>query len=212
MVAIRLRVRYDHRATPRRVLVLVVLAVGLLATLTLNRAHATVPTSPSSPSSTPGMRQFYLSMTAVNGNQAATACAEGYHFASMWEITDPSNLKYNRRLGQTSPDSGAGPPSQLVEDGSSIPAQGWVRTGYESSTEAVAGQGNCGTWRSDSRAHSGTVVHLSSDWAGGAQDVGVWNAAARACDRSVRVWCVQDQVPGGFSVFLPLVVRNESAQ
>ena len=156
------------------------------------------------------MRQFYLSTTAVNGDQAATACAEGYHFASMWEIADPSNLKYNTSLGSTSPDSGAGPPSQLVGSGYSIPAQGWVRTGFESSTAAVAGRGNCDAWSSAKRLTSGTVASLTSDWSGGTQDVGVWNTDVRTCGNSVRVWCVQDHV--AFRVFLPLVVRNTGAQ
>jgi hypothetical protein len=156
------------------------------------------------------MRQFYLSTAAVTAIQAATTCAEGYHFASMWEIADPSNLKYNTSLGSTSPDSGAGPPSQLEEDGSSIPAQGWVRTGYDSSTANVAGQGNCAAWSSQVRLTWGTVAHLTSDWSGGEQDVGIWNTEAKACGNSVRVWCVQDYV--AFRVFLPLVMRNESAQ
>jgi len=210
MLAIRLRVRYAHGAIPRGILALVLLAVGLLATLTFKRAHATVPSSPTSPGSTSGLRQFYLSTAAVSGDQAATTCAEGYHFASMWEIADPSNLKYNTSLGSTSPDSGAGPPSQLVGPGYSIPAQGWVRTGYESSTEAVAGRGNCDAWSTRERTRSGTVAHLTSDWAGGAQDVGVWNADVRFCSNFVRVWCVQDHGP--VRVFLPLVVRNTSAQ
>jgi hypothetical protein len=210
MFTLRLRVRYDHRAILRGVLALVLLAVGLLATLTLNRAFATTPSSSSSLSTTSGLRQFYLSKAYVRGNGAATACAEGYHFASMWEIVDPSNLKYNTSLGQTSPDSGAGPPTQLVGSGYSIPAQGWVRTGHDSSSEAVAGQGNCRAWLSFNPAHSGTVANLPAEWTGGTQDVGVWNTEVSACDNFVRVWCVQDH--GLFRVFLPLVVRNESGQ
>jgi hypothetical protein len=210
MFKIRLRVRYHRRAVPRGASAPLLLAVGLLATLTLGRVHATVPSSPTSPGSTSGVRQFYLSTTAVNGDQATTACAEGYHLASMWEIADPSNLKYDTSLGSTSPDSGAGPPSQLVEDGSSIPAQGWVRTGYQSSTEAVAGWGNCEAWSTRERLTSGTVVSLTSDWSSGAQDIGVWNTDVRFCSNSVRVWCVQDHV--AFRVFLPLVVRNTGAQ
>lgn len=210
MVAIRLRVRYHHQAVPRGVSAPLLLAVGLLATMTLHRAVATVASSPASPGSTSGMRQFYLSTTAVSGDQAATACAEGYHMASMWEITDPSNLKYDTSLGATSADSGAGPPSQLVEDGLYIPAQGWVRTGYESSTEAVAGLGNCAAWSIRGRLTSGTVVSLTANWSSGAQDVGVWTTDVGFCGDLVRVWCVQDHSP--VRVFLPLVVRNTSGQ
>jgi hypothetical protein len=37
---------------------------------------------------------FYLTKTKHNGAQALTACAAGYHMPSIWEIHDPSNLKY----------------------------------------------------------------------------------------------------------------------
>ena len=61
--------------------------------------------------SSAGMRQFYLTEAVVQGDQPITACAAGYHFASFWEIADPSNLKYNTTLGYTWSDSGQGPPA-----------------------------------------------------------------------------------------------------
>ncbi len=208
MYRIRFRVRYRQGAIRRGVLVFSVLAAGLLATLTLTRAFASVPDSPSSLAVTTGMRQFYLSLYAATGAGAGTMCAEGYHFASLWEIADPTNLTYNTSLGITSSDSGAGPPSELIVRPSITPitASGWVRTGYIAEDANVAGQANCEAWSSDSSADSGTVVHLDSDWAGGVQDIGVWNAEARTCNTSVRVWCVQDHVP--VRMFLPIVIRN----
>ena len=56
-------------------------------------------------------RKFYLTQTGFTGSQALTACANGYHMASLWEILDPSNLRYNTTLGFTTQDSGFGPPS-----------------------------------------------------------------------------------------------------
>ncbi len=105
--------------------------------------------------------------------------------ASLWEIFEPSNLKYNTALGVTLADSGHGPPTERFS---------WVRTGNYSSDWPVAGWANCNVWSSDDGAHSGTVANLVSDWTSGAQDVGVWNTEVMTCDnsRSVRVWCVQD--------------------
>jgi hypothetical protein len=69
-------------------------------------------------------RQYYLTAagTYYDGSQATTACAEGYHMASMWELLDVSNLIYNTTLGfqHSSGDQGDGPPAH---------ADGWVRSG-----------------------------------------------------------------------------------
>jgi hypothetical protein len=207
MFGIKFRVRQGRRLIPRGVLVLALLQIALLAALAVNPAQASVPWSASSASATFGVRQFYLTQTFYNGAQAKTACAEGYHMASIWEIADPSSLEYNTALGRTSPDSGAGPPTAF---GRALPppsARGWVRTGHASSTSATAGMGNCAAWESNSNSHSGTVANLPSDWTGGTEDVGVWNAEVRACDMNSWVWCVQDD----FTVlpeFLPLVLRG----
>ena len=206
MFGIRFRIRYHHRPIPRGALTLVLLPVVLLATMTLNRAQATAPSSASSASATFGVRQFYLTPATHNGAQASTVCAEGYHFASIWEIADPSALEYNTALGATSADSGAGPPTKLPGFMVSITARGWVRTGYAASTSGTAGWGNCDAWSSDDDAHSGTVANLPDDWSGGTQDVGVWNAEVKACDTNQRVWCVQDD--SVLRAFLPLVLRD----
>jgi len=69
-----------------------------------------------------GLRKFYLTDADYDGNNAdgASVCAEGYHFASLWEILDVSNLEYDQDLGATSDDSGHGPPSSIG---------GWILTG-----------------------------------------------------------------------------------
>jgi len=95
--------------------------------------------------SSAGLRGYYLTQGTYNGAEAdgtdgngAGVCASGYHFASLWEILDPSNLKYNTTLGYTQADSGQGPPTNAL---------GWVRTGYLSNTSTTAGQGNCNAGR-----------------------------------------------------------------
>ena len=55
-------------------------------------------------------KSFYLTRVTHNASQALSACAEGYHMASLWEIHDPSNLRYDTELGFTTDDSGFGPP------------------------------------------------------------------------------------------------------
>jgi plastocyanin len=72
--------------------------------------------------SSAGMRQYYLTQTFHRGAEAdgAGVGADGYHFASLWEIMDPSSLKYDTTLGKTSDDSDQGPPTYQ--------SVGWVRT------------------------------------------------------------------------------------
>jgi hypothetical protein len=65
-------------------------------------------------------RKFYLTQDGYDGSQALSACAQGYHMASLWEILDPSNLSYDTSLGATVADSGSGPPN----------GSGWIRTGF----------------------------------------------------------------------------------
>jgi hypothetical protein len=142
MTRIKLRVRYRHGAMPPAVLALVLLSVGLVAAAILNPALAAAPSSPSAASAATWARQFYLTTGTSNGAQALTACAEGYHFASVWEIADPSSLKYNTSLGRLSADSGAGPPTGIPGLGVTFTVRGWVRTGYVPSTGATAGHGN----------------------------------------------------------------------
>ena len=130
-----------------------------------------------------GPRQFYLTRTIHNGSQALSACAAGYHMASLWEIHDPSNLKYNTELGFTSEDSGFGPPS----DG------GWIRTGNHANVEDNPGFGNCQAWTSASSAHDGAFAELGAGfWSSNPTRISPWEGQADDCDESNKVWCVQD--------------------
>jgi hypothetical protein len=136
-----------------------------------------------------GMRQFYLTQSNFDGNEIITACVEGYHFASLWEIADPSNLKYDTYWGATSGDSGQGPPSSIDDYAS---AQGWVRTGYITNTSETRGKTNCNAWVDDGSGENGTVVRLVSDWVNDTPEIGVWDVYKATCNIDLRVWCVED--------------------
>jgi hypothetical protein len=132
-----------------------------------------------------GPRSFYLTRTGHDGNEVLTACAAGYHMASMWEIVDPSNLSYNTELGLTQDDSGSGPPS-----GES--ALGWVRTGRISfSGPGIAGQSNCNNWTTDADGHWGTIAWLSDNWLS-APTTWPFRTDPGECISALRVWCMQD--------------------
>jgi hypothetical protein len=163
-------------------LALALLAAALLGYLAWGRdeAAASGPQIPLAASS--GMRQYYLTKTYSFGADADDACASGYHMASLWEIVDPSNLKYNTDLGVTWSDSGQGPSSYT---------DGWVRTGYVSSADSVPGWGNCNAWTSSASGDLGTLTWLPLEWGSG-QDIHVWEVGLTSCQTDKHVWCVED--------------------
>jgi hypothetical protein len=127
-------------------------------------------------------RRFYLTEDGFQVNEALTACDKGFHMASLWEIFDTSNLKYDTQRGLTKDDSGSGPPFST----------GWIRTGNESSNSASAGVGNCLNWISNAAGDNGTAVNLNGDWGsttGRLTDP--WLATRAACNNVLHVWCVQ---------------------
>jgi hypothetical protein len=136
-----------------------------------------------------GARKFYLTKTAYDGDHALSACAEGYHMASLWEIFDTSNLRYDTQLGHSRDDSGFGPPSNAV---------GWIRTGGASFSGPAAGAANCNAWTSASDTDFGTAVLLTQFWGVNRVEetittpVTPWVGVAAKCSFSSRVWCVQD--------------------
>ena len=57
-------------------------------------------------------RNFYLTKTTThNGDTPLSACDTGYHMAALWEIHDPTNLRYDTGHGLTAADSGFGAPN-----------------------------------------------------------------------------------------------------
>ena len=143
-------------------------------------------------------RSFYQTQAVYATNQVLTACAAGYHTASLWEMLDVSNLSYayNHPAAHVQDDSGKGPPSGWY---------GWVRTGNWISTSGTAGTGNCNNWSSTSGSHSGVAVRLSTAWETAPGDISAWDATAFTCNFSGEVWCVQDSAGG---VYLPILLKN----
>ena len=140
---------------------------------------------------------YYLTPNVHDGAHALTACTNGYHMASIWEILDPSNLVYDTSLGFVQADSGQGPPTYQW-------AHGWIRTGYYTDyVTATAGLANCNSWTSDSPNHYGTFVDIHSDWSV-ARDVGVWNAFSGQCSVTRPVWCVRPPL----RVYLPIMFKE----
>jgi hypothetical protein len=147
-----------------------------------------------------GFRKYYLTTNLFDGASAngsdgygAGVCARGYHFASLWEILDPSNLVYDPSLGFQLADSGSGPPSYT---------SGWVRTGGGDYTGEFVGLSNCDVWDSNDPSHFGSKVYLDGSWLS-AQDIGVWHAEAVSCNLELYVWCVENLASQ--DVYVPLI-------
>lgn len=138
------------------------------------------------PSTRDARRLFYITRTGFNGSQALTACAQGYHMASFWEIFDVSNLKYNTELGRISGDSGFGPPS-------SVQGLGWIRNGDFANTGAGPSPSNCDAWTSANAADTGTSANLSFGDLSNPVRVGApWVVQEISCEFPISVWCMQD--------------------
>jgi hypothetical protein len=190
-----LRIRWGPWKSPA--LILASLAVLLLA-VAAGYAPRSSPASaqPAPATYYPNLtgRHYYLTNFSVTGNQATTACSSGYHLASLWEIYDPSNMKYDTSHpdAYTKADSGSGPPSSWY---------GWVRSGYDSSTSTIPGTGNCSAWTGTTG--SGTIARLNSNWLTSQGAVDPWEPDFWSCTGTVPAWCI-----GEFSIsYLPLVRR-----
>jgi hypothetical protein len=213
MTRIRFRIRVSHGAFPGLICAWILLPAIIILLVAANSVASTGRPPPAGASATVSalttldtQRSFYLTRTLHPATGAPGACAGGYHFASIWEIADPSSLRYNTALGLRSPDGGSGPPTATKLWTLVITAEGWVRTGNNALASTPVGQANCLAWSSDSESHYGSMANLPSDWTAGEQDIGAWNAEASACDRTVRVWCVQDD--SLWRAYLPLVIHK----
>jgi hypothetical protein len=142
-------------------------------------------------------RHIYLTNTSYATNHTLTACAVGYHMASLWEMLDVSNMIYDNThpAAYNKADSGYGPPSNWY---------GWVRTGFNSSNSITTGSGNCNTWTSISTGDYGVSVRLSNTWEAAPGDIVTWDATSFTCNYTGPVWCVGDF----YQSYLPLAVNN----
>lgn len=143
-----------------------------------------------------GFRQYYLSSEKFVAPIAPLSCATGYHFASLWEIADVSELSYNSDLGYVAADGGQGPPA----------ITGWIRTGVgEADTSQSVGAANCDLWETNASDTFGSVAGLITDWENGTPFFGYWNTAVAACRTQRPVWCVQDEFPQQGIIYLPQI-------
>jgi hypothetical protein len=163
----------------------IILLFGIVISYMAWGHQEAVAAAPEISTSSIGMRQYYLTKDLYSGQGALNACASGYHFASIWEILDTSNLQYDSVLGKYRTDDGFGPPSML---------QGWVRTGWNAQATNYPGAANCNAWTSSSSSDYGTVVNLDYDWDSYRGTVGVWMVGTSACGGLGEnyVWCVED--------------------
>jgi hypothetical protein len=153
-----------------------------LASVGVAPASSSAPAAVSAPGSG---RHFYLTDTSYATNQVKTACAAGYHTASLWEILDVSNLvyDYDHPAAHNKADNGYGPPTYW---------HGWVRTGWDSSGSSSTGTGNCLNWTSTSSANYGVSVRLSRTWETAPGDIFTWDANSFTCNFIGPVWCVRN--------------------
>lgn len=112
-------------------------------------------------------RRFYLSATLADGAGATSACAPGFHLASIYEIQTPAALDYVTSLGVTRDDSG----SSVTNSDS-----GWVRNGTLND--------NCGAF---------TTSALIGSFAGFSTTLGPALLRGQTfCNIPTEVWCVAD--------------------
>jgi hypothetical protein len=129
-------------------------------------------------------RRFYLTTANVAGDEAATACAPGFHMAAIWEIHDVSSVVYDGSVGFVgNADQGEGPPALLG---------GWIRTGSSAVANGAAGLANCDAWSDGSGASDGSRAELRWDWNSAGTVASPWIGGTSPCDAVRRVWCVQN--------------------
>ena len=186
---VSLKIRYERRSDLVALLTLAMLTAVFLSFLALRPQEVTAWLMPTQAANVvgPPLRGYYLTSASVDGSQASSACVSGYHMASLWEILDTTNLRYDTYWGDDRADSGEGPPTIDF---------GWVRTGYNSNNGSTPGQANCNGWTTTSG--DGTTVRLPDVWTDSTQqDVSVWDAGFRACSVGGQVWCAADVAGSG---------------
>jgi hypothetical protein len=199
---ISLRIRIQHRSDLAVLLTLAIIAIIFLGYLVVAQESAAASNQQATAVAATRMRQYYLTKDSFLGSKpsgsngsGAGVCANGYHFASLWEILDPSNLKYDTLLGDDLLDSGKGPPSFT---------SGWVRTGSSSNNNRNPGHANCSNWELERGA--GTVVSLTTNWTDSSnRDIFVWDAALQSCSENAQVWCMEDY--NWMKIYIPLIMR-----
>lgn len=141
----------------------------------------------------PARRRYYLTTTRHDGAQAPTACAAGFHMASIWEVKEPSAGKYDGSLGVVAGDQGGGPPT-LFYGFQNAPNDffGWIRTGFPAPTTSGS-SANCSAYSSNSNGHSGFAAGIYGEpGANGGYIQFPWIQTWLSCNQTLRVWCFED--------------------
>jgi len=134
-------------------------------------------------------KSFYLTPEELLGDEVVSACADGYHFASLLETRDLSSMRYNFQLGKTWEDTGSGIPSNVA---------GWIRADGEGP--------NCDNWnaRVDNLGPVGILVpheiYIFDDPppGPGPEDENPnppgdgWEYQSHPCWEAIPAWCVSD--------------------
>ncbi len=133
--------------------------------------------------STRGARLFYITPAQVPANQASSACAAGFHFASITELRTAGNLEYAEVLGYHFSEAGisAGPASVAALARSGEPG-------------ASSSQVACSDWTSTSNADKAPLLFAPfySTVSSGATLPHEWVASLAGCGDPFRVWCIAD--------------------
>jgi len=176
-----------HRLLYTATAIFVLVAAVSVITHSANDVIGTTTTAPA--------RGYYLTKNTITGGNVLTACATGYHFASVWEILVTSDLHYNKTLGRTNTNSGGGPPALAGGTTFSTAPFGWIRVGG-------IGDPNCFNWTSSSAVNSGSAATLNFGSAHEPQwliDNNTGGQTAISCDGTlsgtplpIGVWCVQN--------------------
>ena len=125
-------------------------------------------------------RRFYLSKTDRTGATAPSACAHGFHMASLPELIASGSLAYDPVLGKTAIDSGAGMPIGLL-------FLGWARTGSVSSATS------CNAYTSTSGTGKAAFPTLLETPDVSTDIVEIqWRTVSANCTNTDPVWCVED--------------------
>ena len=129
-------------------------------------------------------RHYYLTQATSLGGGVLTACDEGFHTATLHEISAPGALTYDWVRGENHLDSGKGPPANYF---------GWVRSGRDIGLPiGSGGSANCRVWASSSITEFGSVAALAFGWTDSGEKMSPWDSGSSTCSDSLPVWCIED--------------------
>jgi len=138
-------------------------------------------------------KRYFLTDDLYPPTSAESACGSGYHMANLFELSQPSSMRYAFDDARAFHNSivGQGPPTGN---------RGWIKTGWDSpSAVNTPGFANCSVWTSVAATDYGTAAKLPaifSDPASGGVWALVWGTPwatiAQPCHTEQRVWCVED--------------------